>query len=143
MENTVLPIGCFGEEGSEARNKMYKHDRQFHARKTSRQSNLADIFNRAMDTSDPIISSINLAKGIRRQHKLTIPSEVLSMLAKPTLEEGSQERSDDEEKEAEEKDDKEEEEEKEEEPDYEDSEDVLEEILPTHLLDALELENDF
>ena len=37
VENTVLPIGYFVEEGSEARHKVFKQDRQFHARKTSRK----------------------------------------------------------------------------------------------------------
>jgi len=80
VENSVLPVGYFGEEGSEGRNKFYKQDRQFHARKTSRKHNLEDIFNRAMDTSDPIISSINLASRIRSQKKLPLPSEVIDML---------------------------------------------------------------
>ena len=73
IENTVLPVGYFRWEGSEARNKLYKHDRQFHARKTSRENNMEDIFNRAMDTSDPIISNISLQKRINRQRRLQLP----------------------------------------------------------------------
>ena len=38
VENTVLPIGYFGEEGPEARHKVFKQDGQFHARKTSRKN---------------------------------------------------------------------------------------------------------
>ena len=42
-------------------------------------SSFADVFYRAMDTSDPIISSINLK---RRKHKrLSLPPEVIEMLA--------------------------------------------------------------
>lgn len=55
-----------GEEGAESRNKVYRYDRVLHARKISRIANLTDVFTRAMDTSDPIISSISLAK---RRHE--------------------------------------------------------------------------
>lgn len=78
IENTILPVGYFGEEGSEARNK---HDRLYYARKMSRQKNLEDVFNRAMDTSDPFISSINLEKTVSRKHKLQLPSEVSNLLS--------------------------------------------------------------
>jgi len=45
IENSVHPIRYFGKEGAESRNKFYKCD---HARK--------DVFHRATDSSDPIIS---------------------------------------------------------------------------------------
>ena len=60
LENSVLPAGYFGEEASEVRNKIYKRDRESCARKNSRINNFEDVFNRAMDTSDPVISSISL-----------------------------------------------------------------------------------
>lgn len=53
---SILPVGIFGEEASEARNK----DREYHSRKHSLLANIEDIFYRAMDTSDPIISNISL-----------------------------------------------------------------------------------
>ena len=81
LENFVLAAGYFGEEASEARNKFYKSDRDFHARKKSRINNLEDIFNRAMDTSDPVISSIILQYRLKRRHKLTLPSEVIAILS--------------------------------------------------------------
>ena len=84
LENSVLPAGYFGEEASEARNKFYKRDREFHARKNSRINNLEDIFNRAMDTSDPVISSISLQYRLKRWHKLTLPS-VIAMLSPPQV----------------------------------------------------------
>ena len=56
IENTVLPEGYFGEEASESRNKVDKEDRLHQARKHSRIHNFADVFNRAMDSSDPVIS---------------------------------------------------------------------------------------
>ena len=33
LENSVLPARYFGEEASEARDKFYTRDREFHARK--------------------------------------------------------------------------------------------------------------
>ena len=85
LENSVLPAGYFGEEASEARNKFYKRDREFHAKKNSRINNLEDIFNRAMDTSDPVICSISLQYSLKRRHKLTLPSEVIAMLSPPQV----------------------------------------------------------
>lgn len=127
IENTVLPIGCFGEEGSEARNKLYKYDRLYHARKTSRQHNLEDMFNRAMDTSDPIISSINLDKRISRQRKLNLPSEVVEMLKQPQLESDETEQNIEEQEVIETE---------------EHSETILEEIFPVTQLDEIELDCD-
>ena len=85
LENSVLPAGYFGEEASEARNKFYKRDREFHSRKNSHINNLDDIFNRAMDTSDPVISTISLQYHLKARHKLTLPSEVIAMLLPPQV----------------------------------------------------------
>lgn len=57
-ESLPLPLGMFGEEGSESRNKMYRNDREHHSRQTSRLASLTDVFNRAMDSSDPYINHI-------------------------------------------------------------------------------------
>jgi hypothetical protein len=56
-ESLPLPLGMFGEEGSESRNKIYRHDREHHSRQSSRLKSLTDVFNRAMDSSDPIIAN--------------------------------------------------------------------------------------
>ena len=85
VENSVLPAGYFGEEASEARNKFYKRDGEFHTRKNSRINNLEDIFYRAMDTSDPVIYSISLQYRLKRRHKLTLPSEVIAILSPPQV----------------------------------------------------------
>ena len=90
LENSVLPAGYFREEASETRNKFYKRDREFYARKNSRKNNrsinnLEYIFNRAIDTSDPVISSISLQYSLKRRHKLTLPSEVIAMLSPPQV----------------------------------------------------------
>jgi len=76
MEITVLPVGCFGEEASESRNKVYKYDRLHHSRKHCRLHSFADVFNLAMDTSDPIILSLSLSRRIKNHKSLSLPIEV-------------------------------------------------------------------
>lgn len=76
----VLPLGFLGEDAAESRHKIYKADRLHHARKSSRTNNILDIFNRAMDTSDPLISSINLSKRMQQRKRLQLPQEVIEML---------------------------------------------------------------
>lgn len=66
-----------GEEASECRNKDYKKYRQYHSRKHNRIANLEDIFYRAMDSSDPIISTMSLEKRIQKRRKL--PQEVINL----------------------------------------------------------------
>lgn len=43
INTSMLPVGIFDEEASEARNKDYKNFRQFHSRKHDRKSNLGCI----------------------------------------------------------------------------------------------------
>ena len=85
LENSVFPAGYFGKEASEARNKFYKRNREFHARNNSYINNLEDIFNRAMYISDPVISSISLQYRLKGRHKLTLPLEVIAMLSLPQV----------------------------------------------------------
>ena len=62
--NSPLPVVALDvEEASECRNKFYFRDRENHVRKNSRESNSFDVFRRAMNTSDLIISSLSLAKS--------------------------------------------------------------------------------
>ncbi|CAH0560414.1 unnamed protein product [Brassicogethes aeneus] len=79
LEIPLSTISYFSEEASESRNKLYKQDRQFHSRKTSRKNSLEDVFNRAMDTSDPYCSSINLNSRIKGHRTLNIPADVVSL----------------------------------------------------------------
>ena len=64
----TLPLspGFFGEEGAESCNKYYRQNRRYHSRKCSRKSNLLDVFNRALDSSDPIVSSAKLDVRMKR-----------------------------------------------------------------------------
>ncbi|XP_046808102.1 uncharacterized protein LOC124420131 [Lucilia cuprina] len=74
-----------GENASEARNKFYKKDRIEHARKDSRVHNITDVFNRAMDSSDPLLSSIYIKKRHSAKRKLQLPREVISLLKIPEV----------------------------------------------------------
>ena len=64
----ALPLspGFFSEEGAESCNKYYRQNRRYHSRKCSRKSNLLDVFNRALDSSDPIVSSAKLDVRMKR-----------------------------------------------------------------------------
>ncbi|OXA46867.1 hypothetical protein Fcan01_18208 [Folsomia candida] len=85
INSSIIPLGCLGEEGGESRNKMYKSDRLRHSRKISRTATMTDIFNRAMDTSDPLLSSLHLDKRARYRKQLALPQEVLHMLECPSV----------------------------------------------------------
>lgn len=87
MMTSVLPVGILGEDAAESRNKLYKSDRLHHARKTSRVDTLTDVMNRALDTSDIIISTISLKKRMDNRNRKPLPPEVLSILSCPDYEE--------------------------------------------------------
>src|ERR1700729_709161 len=70
-----------GEEASEAQNQFYRRFRLSHARRTSRENNLKDIFLRVVDASDPLISNINMEKRMRMRKRLSIPQAVQDLLA--------------------------------------------------------------
>lgn len=78
-----LAVGLLAEDASESCNKLYRHNRQFHARKNSRQNNLEDVFNRALDSSDPIVASFGLRKRQNDRTRKMIPREVLNLLEAP------------------------------------------------------------
>ena len=71
----TLPLspGFFDEEGAESCNKYFKQNRRYHSRKCSRKSNLLDVFNRALDSSDPIVSSAKLEVRMKRiKHQVSV-----------------------------------------------------------------------
>lgn len=59
IENAVLPIGMLSEEAFESRNKDFRYVREHHTRKISRESNVQDLFNNLLFSSDPYISSLS------------------------------------------------------------------------------------
>ncbi|XP_017466057.1 PREDICTED: uncharacterized protein LOC108358983 [Rhagoletis zephyria] len=83
---SVVPLGCLGESASESRNKYYKSDRRSHARQNSRTNNMADVFQRAIDSSDPFLSSLFLNKRQQQNQKKKIPKEVIELLKAPNVE---------------------------------------------------------
>lgn len=88
IKYSKLPLGMLGEEASESRNKHYKNYRLSHSRKHNRLCNIQDLFNRVMDTSDPLISSMNLSSRLQKSSKrkqLPLPAEVCNLLALPKL----------------------------------------------------------
>lgn len=82
LERSIVPVGSLGESASEARHKHFKADRKFHARKCSRADNMSDVFNRAMDSSDPLLSSLHITKLPR--NKKSLPTEVIDLLDVPS-----------------------------------------------------------
>lgn len=53
MLTNDFPIRVLAEDAAVSCNKYYRHNRQFHASKNSRQNNLMELINRALDSSDP------------------------------------------------------------------------------------------
>jgi len=80
-----LPLGCLAENASEARNKFYKKDRRSHARQNSRINTMTDVFCRALDSSDPLVSSIYIQQRLLQNKKHTYPAEVLELLRAPNV----------------------------------------------------------
>lgn len=97
MECSILPLGMLAEEASESRNKNYKNYREFHSRGHSRKARLEDVFMRAMDTSDPQISSRSLRSRINKNGKMPLPPAVIDLLALPEISTQTPEIIDDEE----------------------------------------------
>lgn len=76
-----------GEKASEARNKNYKRYREYHSRKHSRLANMADIFYRVMDTSDPIVSNISLNNRLKKQKRLPFSQDIIRLFLIPKINE--------------------------------------------------------
>lgn len=75
-----FPLGMMSEEAAEARNKFYRNDRQHHARKTSREDNLRDVFTRQLVSSDPIISDFDILRRQKSLKKKRLPKDVRDLL---------------------------------------------------------------
>lgn len=73
-------LGYLGENSSESQNKLYKSDQLSHVRKNSRINTMSDIFHRAIDSSDPLLSTISLKERERKNRKKPLPKAVISLL---------------------------------------------------------------
>lgn len=60
IQNFIFPIGNLSEEAAEARNKHFRHYREFHARKCNRKCTNEDILHNLLLSSDPLISTLRL-----------------------------------------------------------------------------------
>jgi len=65
--------------------KSTKKERLSHARKNRRINTMTDLFHRAIDSSDPLLSSVCLKKR-KEKHKKPLPKEVLGLLELPSAE---------------------------------------------------------
>ena len=74
--------GLFSEEGTEHNNKKVRHNREHHARQSSLEYNLTDVFKRSSRISSPVIlKHFNVASS-PRHHQAPSP-EVLGALQAP------------------------------------------------------------
>lgn len=85
IENSTLPMGLLSEQAGETRNKFYKYDREHHCRKSDRIKTITDLFNRALESSDPVISNIRLRERQTNLKKLPLPGAVISLLKAPVI----------------------------------------------------------
>ncbi|KAJ8731163.1 hypothetical protein PYW07_004327 [Mythimna separata] len=67
MEKALLPIGLLSEEAAEARNKHFRMYRYNFARQFSRIDCNADVMNRLLLSSDPLLTSLRLKPKKRKQ----------------------------------------------------------------------------
>ncbi|KAJ2943601.1 hypothetical protein O0L34_g16710 [Tuta absoluta] len=73
------------EQAGEARNKFWRYDREHHSRKIDRLKTMQDLFLRAMESSDPVISDIRLSRRKRNMQKLPLPGNVVNLLKVETF----------------------------------------------------------
>lgn len=80
LRNMPLPVGQMSEEAAEARNKILREYRLKHARRSSRLSNLEDVFHRLLDSSDPVVSSVYLEDRLQKKKHKVLPQRVQELL---------------------------------------------------------------
>lgn len=73
-----LSLAYFAEDAAESMHKCYRKNSINHARQNSRANRLKDVFNRAVDMSDPLVSTIYLEKRCKAQKK-ELPAEFISL----------------------------------------------------------------
>ncbi|KAJ6646173.1 hypothetical protein Bhyg_01384 [Pseudolycoriella hygida] len=76
--NFPFSLAYFAEDSAESMHKYYRKNSVHHARQNSRANRLKDVFNRAVDMSDPLISMVNLEKRCKF-HKEELPSEFVTI----------------------------------------------------------------
>ena len=79
--NTPVACGLLSEEGAEHNNKMIRSYRAHHARQTSVEANLEDVFKRALYFTDPLVQGHFSRPPVQRSS--TLPPRVQELLVKP------------------------------------------------------------
>ena len=82
-----MPISDLTEQCIETGNKISKHARLHHTRKTSRLDTMTDHFNRLMEISDPVVATKLHCKRqarVRQEKKEDLPEMALSILVSPS-----------------------------------------------------------
>lgn len=85
IDSISLPIGMLSEQAGESRNKFWRYDREHHTRKLNRKTTILDLIHRALESSDPLISTMSLSIRKNKMKRLTLPGKVISLL-KPSTE---------------------------------------------------------
>lgn len=80
IESSALPVGLLSEQAGESRNKFWRYDREHHSRKDNRQHTIKDLFQRALESSDPVVSSTRLTRRQKSLKKISLPPPVIEML---------------------------------------------------------------
>lgn len=80
--NFPLPMAYFAEDGLESWHKYYRSNTQYHCRQNSRINRITDLYNRAIEMSDPAISIIGIEKRIADLRKHKISAEVKNYIEK-------------------------------------------------------------
>lgn len=83
IESIPLPIGMLSEQAGESRNKFWRYDREHHTRKLDRKTTVLDLFHRALESSDPLLSTMSVGDRQKKRKRAAIPEKVLQLL-KPT-----------------------------------------------------------
>ncbi len=92
IKHCALPIGLTNEEAGEGNNKILRHVRLHHSRKSSWLDGMADLYHRLMDLSDPVILEITKKKtNSNFNKKKQLSEEITSLLQSPKLSVGSNE----------------------------------------------------
>lgn len=80
IQNFPMPIVYYSEDASESSHKIYRENLICHSRQTSRKDRIVDTFNRAMYTSDPLISLIYINNRLKGQQQHPITQEMSTYL---------------------------------------------------------------
>jgi hypothetical protein len=75
-----LPPIFFSEEGPECKNKLYRGDKQHHARLSSRIKIMQDVYERNLAWSDPFIFASSISQRLKKKKKRTDMSPLLKKI---------------------------------------------------------------